>query len=167
LTVRIFRGEAERWTGIPRVLVAQPGRFEDGTTYEVESDRAYRDRLVLKLATIDDATTAAGLRGLHVAVREDLAPPPPDGSHHPEALIGLEVFDVATDRRIGRVEEVMPTAGADLLVVVAETGGVSTDRQEILVPLAEEIVVEIDLDRRRVRIRPPAGLLDLNQERKR
>jgi ribosomal 30S subunit maturation factor RimM len=37
---------------------------------------------------------------------------------------------------------------------------------EILVPLATEICVEIDIAARRIRIQPPEGLLDLNVTRR-
>jgi ribosomal 30S subunit maturation factor RimM len=37
-------------------------------------------------------------------------------------------------------------------------------RGEVLVPLAADICVEVDVAGRRIRINPPEGLLELNQK---
>lgn len=161
LTVRIFMGQAERFTGMPAVWVAAATDPGDGASYRVEADRAYRDRLVLKLAGVDGADAAARLRGCRVAVREDQLTAPVAGEMHPEALVGLEVVDAASGKTIGVVEAVIRTGGVDLLRAVASPAGVP--QREVLIPLAAEIVRRIDLDRRRVEIDPPDGLLDLNE----
>jgi 16S rRNA processing protein RimM len=56
---------------------------------------------------------------------------------------------------IGRVREVMRTGGVELLVVEDEAG------RETLIPMAQSIVVEIDISRKKILIDPPEGLLDL------
>ena len=56
LTVRIFRGEADHWSEVRRVWV-DTGKGES-SMFEVEQARAYRDRLVLKLAGVEDPTAA-------------------------------------------------------------------------------------------------------------
>jgi 16S rRNA processing protein RimM len=144
-----------------RIRLERPGSGGDGRDYTVESDRAYRDRLVLKLAGVDDANSAAGLRGLELLVQEDLAPERPGGEHHPEALIGLEVIDLTTGGLVGRVRDVIPTGAADLLVIVADPRA-SRD-EEILVPQVADIVRSVDLEAGRIEILPPEDLLDLNR----
>ena len=47
------------------------------------------------------------------------------------------------------------TGGAEILVIVDEQG------KERLVPLAESIVIEIDLAAKTIVVDPPEGLLDL------
>ncbi len=62
----------------------------------------------------------------------------------------------ATDgKSIGMVREVMRTGGVEILVVAGDAGG------EFLIPMAQEICVEIDIDRKLVRVDPPEGLLEL------
>ena len=56
---------------------------------------------------------------------------------------------------IGKVREVMRTGGVELLVVENEA------RREILIPMAQSIVVEIDKSSKKISIDPPEGLLDL------
>jgi len=161
--VRIFRGEAEFWTGLDRVWVGAPDG-DGGSFYAIERSRAYRDRLVLKLEGVDDATTAGSLRGRRVAALAESAPQLPPGEHYTSLLVGLEVRDEG-GRVIGTVVDVAPTGGADLLVVVpgVPAEGAPCQGEEILIPLAEGIVEEVDEERGFIRIRPPEGLLDLNR----
>jgi 16S rRNA processing protein RimM len=56
---------------------------------------------------------------------------------------------------IGKVREVMRTGGVELLVVEDESG------RERLIPMAQAIVIDIDLAQRKIMIDPPEGLLDL------
>jgi len=49
----------------------------------------------------------------------------------------------------------MRTGGVELLVVEDEA------RREHLIPLAQAIVVEVDVPRKKILIDPPEGLLDL------
>jgi 16S rRNA processing protein RimM len=127
--------------------------------YEVERSRAYADRLVLKLGGVDDATGAARLRGRGVKVLEQEAPELPPGEHYSASLVGMEVRD-ESGRELGRVRDVVPTGGADLLVVEA-TG---TTAGELLIPMAEEIVEQIDREGCLIRVRLPDGLEELNRE---
>jgi 16S rRNA processing protein RimM len=161
LTVRIFRGEAAHWNEVSRVWIGK-GQG-DATVFEVERSRAYRDRLVLKLAGVEDPNAAAALRGSRVAVAVEDAPELPHGEHYTALLVGMEVVDEG-DRSVGRVIDVMPTGGKDVLVIAPpeDDSTESDEDHEILVPLAEGIA-EVDEAKRVIRIRPPQGLLDLNR----
>jgi len=153
MTVRVASGDAARWSEVAEVWL-QRG---DGAAqrFDVQHERTYRDRWVLKLKGIDDSTAAAQWRGASVAVRRDHAPVLGEFEHWHAALVGMEVF--AADASIGRVRDIQPTAGADLLVVQASDGG------ELLIPLHREIVIDVDEQAKRLRIEPPAGLLELNR----
>jgi 16S rRNA processing protein RimM len=58
-------------------------------------------------------------------------------------------------QRLGTVEDVVSTAGTDLLVVRRDDGN------ELLIPFVSQFVPDVDLDARRVVVDPPEGLLDL------
>jgi len=142
---------------VRQVWIANPvSGVEHG--YEVEHARTYRDRLVLKLRGVDDGDRAARLRGGSVTVSEENAPALAEGEFYGAQLVGLRVLD-ENDRVLGRIVDVVPTGGADLLRVVGEAEG----GDELLVPLAREHVLEIDVDAGRVRVRLPVGLRDLNR----
>jgi 16S rRNA processing protein RimM len=155
LTVKVASGEAGRWTGLTAVLVGEPVRGDaDGAAprhYDVEGTRAYRDRLVLKLKGVDDPTRADALKGLWVFAPAEQVPELPRGVYWVERLVGLDVVD-ERGAPLGKVEDVMPTGGTDLLVVRHPGGG------ELLVPLAESIVLEIGSPAGPVVVRLPEGL---------
>jgi 16S rRNA processing protein RimM len=125
----------------------------EGTAVAVEGSRAYRDRLVLKLDGVGDATTADRLRGVWVLAPAGEVPELPDGEYFVDRLIGLEVED-ATAGPLGRVEDVVETGGVDLLLVRNDVG------RELFVPLAREIVAEVREAEGRVLVRLPDGLLE-------
>ena len=160
MTVRIFAGDAAPWSGVERVLVLEPDA-ETARPVAVESRRAYKDRLVLKLRGIDDPSAAAGLRGCRILVPSDVEPNLKEGTYLAARLVGMEVVD-AGGRVLGHVTDLMPTGGVDLLVVQRSTAIESGEEDELLIPMAREILVSVDQVRRRIDVRLPEGLLELN-----
>lgn len=155
ITVRVPSGYADRWQLLDAVTLGVVGS-EQGKRFRVESSRSYRDRLVLKLESVDDAQTAAELKGLPVAVELDALPELPEGRFFVQRIVGAEVNDVG-GARLGRVAGVIETGGVDVLRIDAHDG------RELLVPMAESILVAVDLDRGRVIVDPPEGLLTINE----
>lgn len=155
LTVKVPGGPADDWLAVRTVWIGPESG--EAHPYEVESSRAYRDRLVLKLRGIDDGNSAERLRGQRVSVLESDAPTPPQGSYHREQLVGLTLVD-QEGRCVGTVTDVVPTAGADLLVV---DRGSATGTVECLVPFVRDFLMELDPAAGRLQMRLPAGLTDL------
>jgi 16S rRNA processing protein RimM len=161
LTVRTL-GAAAGWVGIRRVWV---GTAAEGRFFEVEHSRAYRDRLVLKLAGVDEGNSAAGLRGAVVTVREEEAPALGAGEHYVERLIGLRVVD-ESGCEIGCVEGLVATGGVDVLSVRPRPSGGGEAEESLLIPFAREFVRSVDAERGEISVRVPEGLRDLNRRRK-
>lgn len=153
ITVRVVSGHADRWTELQTVEIERESEVE---THEVESARAYRDRLVLKLRGVDDTGAAVALKGARVLAPEGQVPELPPGVHYAAWLVGLRVRD-EEGAPLGVVADVMETAANDLLVVEHPDG------HEWLVPMVNAVVVEIREDTGEVIVRPPEGLLDLNR----
>ena len=106
----------------------------------VESCWAHKGRFVLKLEGVDSIDDAEALRGQELRIGEDALEPLPPGSYYHHQLRGLRVHDPA-GRDLGTVEDLMETgAGAPVLVVRGARG-------ETLIPLAEEFVRGVDLER--------------------
>ena len=156
ITVVVWFGEAAFWVGLDRVVLERPAR--DASVHRVESARAYRDRLVLKLADIDGPTAAAELRGATVHVSAADAREAAGERFHPALLVGLHAIDEA-GMVLGRVTEVVPTAGAGLLSIEPPAGL----REPWLLPAVPEFVGRIDEAAGTVVVRPPAGLLELDR----
>jgi 16S rRNA processing protein RimM len=147
ITVRVASGDAARWTHLREVLL-------EGRPFRVDHARAYTDRLVLKLAGIEDAGAAVGLKGLEAAAPPGEVPILPEGRYWVSRLLGARVADEARGD-LGTVEDVVETGGTDLLLVREGSG------RERLVPLAREFVVGIDEAAGIIRVRLPEGLYEL------
>lgn len=106
--------------------------------------------------SIGDAEKLAGCEiQVPISARQRL----PAGSYYITDLMGCEVFDGA-GAPLGVVRDVQLTgeeiAGTPLLLLDAPQG-------ELMIPLAGEICVEIDVAARRIEAILPEGLLDLNR----
>ncbi len=156
LTVRDCGDSADQWLSVGRVWIE---REREGRFFEVERSRSYGDRLVLKLQGIDDGNAAAQLRGSRMFVARVDAPALPEGVHYSADLVGMQVVDEA-GRYLGRVEKLVETGGTDLLQVRPQ--GVD-EKEEVLIPLAREFVRKIVEAERRIEVRLPAGLRELNR----
>jgi 16S rRNA processing protein RimM len=132
------------------VLVAPDGQQQ---TRDIEKFRFQKDRVVLKLAGYDDVDAAKELVGYEFAVPEADRVQLEDDEFYDWELEGCTVK--AGDESIGQVRSVLKTGGAEILVVSDANGN------EKLVPLAAEIVVQIDPESKTIVIDPPEGLLDL------
>lgn len=121
----------------------------------IESERPHGGRLCVHFAGIHDRTAAESLTGLLLEAErgDDERPEDPD-EYYDDALVGLVVVTEAGER-VGEVTEVLHLPSQDVLAVRA-----AGDR-EILIPFVSEIVPTVDLRARRVTVRPPEGLLDI------
>jgi 16S rRNA processing protein RimM len=115
--------------------------------------RRQGEAVLLALAGCDSVEAAAALVGRLVALPRAQALPAPPGHVYPWQLVGCRVV-TEDGRAIGEVSGIEPGPAQDLWVVRGR------DREH-LIPAVAEIVIEVDVDARRVVIRPPEGLLDL------
>lgn len=124
-------------------------------TLRIESDRPHGGRLCLHFVGIDDRTGAEALTGLLLEAERAPGERPEDPEeYYDDDLVGLDV-ETESGERVGSVTEVLHLPAQDVLAVRE-----SEAAPEILIPFVSEIVPVVDLDARRVVIRPPAGLLE-------
>ena len=72
-------------------------------------------------------------------------------------LIGLDVYLVSGEY-IGKIENILPTGSNDVYIVGKE-------EKEYLIPAIEDVVKEIDIERKKMIIEPLEGLLELAETR--
>ena len=133
-------------------------RRKDGSpaTMEVATMRMHQGRPVILfkgVASMNDAELLAGME-LRVA-EDDLDELLEDGEFYQRDLIGCAVVTESGDH-IGEVTAVEGERGAMRLVVKGR-------RNEVLIPLADPICT-VDVKAKRITVRPPEGLLELNGE---
>ncbi len=106
----------------------------------------------------DSISDAEKLVGCEVRIPFAERMPLSAGSYYVTDLIGCEVWERG-GASIGRVRDVQPTgeetAGTPVLIVDSPHG-------ELLIPLAQEICVRLDIEARRIEVVVPEGLRELN-----
>jgi 16S rRNA processing protein RimM len=124
------------------------------TPRRITSARFHQGRPVIGLegiATMDDADRLAEAE---LKVPAATLAPLPERTYYRHELVGCEVQDTE-GRLIGEVAAVEGPIEMSRLVVNAPHG-------EVLIPLVDEICVEVAPAERRIRIKAPDGLIELN-----
>jgi 16S rRNA processing protein RimM len=144
--------EPERRFAIGAVLAAARPNGSDARTLTVRTTRWHGERLLVAFAEIADRTAAEAARGLvlRVAIDPDDSPEDPE-EFYDHQLVGLAAY-TTEGVAIGKVTEVIHTAGQDLLAIAAESG-------EVLVPFVQALVPVVDLAAGRLEVADRPGLL--------
>src|SRR5262249_43139532 len=117
----------------------------------VESHWLHKGLVVLKFAGVENISDAEALVGSEIQLpREQRAQL--DVGAYVSDLIGCEVFDQG--RAIGLIKDVQFGAGDAPLLVVGEG--------ELLIPFAQEFIAGIDVAGKRVEMKLPAGILEVD-----
>ncbi len=140
--VELCPGDAERGAPDP-----------DLPCLRVEQSRPFRKGFLVKFAGVDDRNAAELLRNLYVLRPFEELAGLEEGEVFYHQLLGMKV-ETVDGRDLGEVEEVYDLRPAEMLAVRGE-GGVR------LVPFLDSLVVEMDVEGRRLVIDPPEGLLDI------
>jgi 16S rRNA processing protein RimM len=109
----------------------------------------------MKLANCNSLEDASEFVGFEFCVTDTERVPLAEDEYYDFELEGCAA-ELVSGENIGTVQSILKTGGAAILVIVAGKGA------EVLVPLAESIVVDIDTERKRIVIDPPEGLLELS-----
>lgn len=127
-------------------------------TLTVTASRLQNGRPVIGLEGFDTIDAVERLVGQELRVPPDALASLDAHTYYHHDLIGC-VVETVTGARVGEVTGVQGGAAGSLLVIAGQRG-------EILVPLARDICVSVDVPAKRIAIQPPEGLLDLNEKRR-
>ena len=140
----------ERFEGLKDITAVMP----DGERIElkIEDHRFQNDRLVLKFAGYDSVEAAETLRNTEICVLEAEAVELDEDEYFDWQIEGCRV-ETIDGETLGDVRELQRTGGTENLLV---DGG----ERDYLIPFAESICVQIDVEKKLIRVDPPEGLLD-------
>jgi 16S rRNA processing protein RimM len=132
----------DRFQSLRRVFVPAPGASPARAV--VVTDRwPHKGRVVLKFEGVDSIDEAEKYRGIELRIGEDEVEALPAGSYYHYQLKGLKVED-PTGRPLGVAADVLVTGGEAPVLVVRGLGG------EVLIPMAEAFIREVDLEHGRI-----------------
>ncbi len=126
---------------------------EDKKT-NIEKVRYMKETVILKLEGIEDRTAAEALKGKFVYIGEDQLRELPEDTYYIKDLIGLSVID-ENENKIGKLKDIIQNRAQDLYEIELE------NKNKTLIPAVEEFVLEINLDKKFIKVKLLEGILDL------
>lgn len=128
------------------------------TPRRIRDVRFHQGRPIIGLDGIETMDEAEALAGADLRMRASLLPSLPPDTFYRHDLVGCDVRDVS-GVPLGTVVAVDGPMERSCLVVNGPAG-------EVLIPLAADICVRVDPQGRRIDVRMPEGLLELNRTKK-
>ncbi len=151
IRVEILTDYPERIAQHAVLYLAHPEAPDDVEPYPVESARPHKDILLVKLGECDDRDRAEELRGMLVQVPLEDAVPLEEGEYYYFQLEGTDV-ETETGEWLGRIAEVLRGGAHDVFLVRGPRG-------EVLLPAIEDVILELDLEARKMIVHLLPGML--------
>ena len=149
LTAVGLSSKPERYQGLRDVWL-----FGTGERHEVDDVWFHDGTLIFHFRGVDSISAAETLSGSEVRIPAAERVSLDEGEFFQDDLIGCEVVDRRTGASLGRVTRFDDSAASGNLVV----------GEDLLIPFARAICVEIDPAARRIAVDLPEGLKDLNRQ---
>jgi 16S rRNA processing protein RimM len=156
---RIGEVATELFTDFPEKFAERKKLFAllpDDSRRELELEDAWshKGQMVLKFVGVDSISDAEVLIGSEIQIRKQDRAPLEEGATWISDLIGATVTD--QKQPLGTVKDVQFGFGeAPMLIVTA-------GNKELMVPYAADFIVKQDLEAKRIDMKLPAGLLDVD-----
>jgi 16S rRNA processing protein RimM len=146
------------------VMTDFPDRLKPGTylyagdkkqPLKITRRRPHNDGLILGFEGINNAEQTAKYRAQTVYVFAEDRPALPEGEYYHHQVLGLTVVDEA-GVVLGTLTEIIETGANDVYVV--SDGG--NPAREILIPAIKQVLLDVDLDKKTMRVHLLPGLVD-------
>jgi 16S rRNA processing protein RimM len=176
LVARLVRPHGRRGELVAEILTDFPEKFHQRTRLflippervgsrpreiDLENFWFLRSRIVLKFRGVETINDAEALRGFAVAIPAAERAPLEPGSVYLSDLIGCRLIDLNRDPAdVGEIVDLDRGSSNSDLLVVRRTG--SKRSEDLLIPFVREYLVRVDTANRRVEMRLPAGLAEIN-----
>lgn len=139
----------EEYLELESVFVDQNGKL---IPFFIESIAIRGDKAYIAFEDIENIDQATPLVSSSLYLPLDNLPKLPVGKYYYHQLIGLNLYN--GDELVGSVKEVYDLPNNRLL-------GVDHQGTEVLIPLEDEIIKTVDLDKGEIRADLPEGLIDV------
>lgn len=141
-------------TDFPERLKAGSKVFvgEEHRPLRIKSCRSHQKGMLVCFDNFSTPEAVGFLRNWMVYVKASDLPSLPKGEYYHHQVIGMRVVD-ETNTLLGIVADIIPTGANDVFVISQEGGG------EFLLPMVDEMVISIDLEKKEICARPMPGLI--------
>lgn len=120
---------------------------------EVTGVKFFKQFAILKFKGYDQINEIEKYKGCDLMVTRENAVPLAENEYYIADLIGMEVFS-DEGKRLGILDDVLQTGANDVYVVKTSAG------KEILLPVIDECILDVNLQNNRVTAHMMPGLLD-------
>jgi len=120
------------------------------TSVELDWIKSHTGTPLISFKGVTDRDRAEALIGAELFIPETELPELDEDTYYWFELIGIEVYNTQEDY-LGRITSIFPTGSNDVYVVKDKT-------KEVLIPALESVVIDIDLELKRMRVDLPEGL---------
>ncbi|MCD8234839.1 MAG: ribosome maturation factor RimM [Cloacibacillus porcorum] len=144
----------ERFLGMKELDVTVAGKSM--RTFKVRRIEPYegKNTFFLRLQRVEDRDAAETLKGALITVAEDERVELEEDEYWLDDIIGLTVFDKATDGRLGEITEVICTGSNDVYVVKTPEGASKA------IPAIADVIEKVDVANSTMTVNIPEGLWD-------
>lgn len=152
-----IKGEVriEPWCDSPQFLSEFKKLYldENGETFIEVKSRPHKNITLAKIKGVETVEQAEKFRGKVVYInRDDIILE--DGVNFVQDLIGLEVKDADNDNTYGKITDVLRTGANDVYEIT------DSNNKKYLAPVIDDVIVEKNIDKGYVLIRPMKGIFD-------
>jgi 16S rRNA processing protein RimM len=122
------------------------------TPARIRNTRWQAPAMLIAFERYETREEAGLLRNLLVHVRADDRPPLDEGEYYHHQLLGMQVIEESGEY-LGVLSGILETGANDVFIVTTPEG------REVLLPATDEVLLEIDLDRKQMRVHLLPGLI--------
>jgi 16S rRNA processing protein RimM len=123
----------------------------------IRKRRPHKDGLLLTFEDITTPEQVGLLRNQMLSIPAVDRPPLPEGEYYHHQILGLSVVD-ENGQELGKLAEILETGANDVYVVTRDDG------TELLLPAISDVVLDVDLPRKTMRVHLLPGLIREERE---
>jgi 16S rRNA processing protein RimM len=120
---------------------------------EIEYIRFHKQFVIIKFFDVDSIDEAEKLKNYQVLIDESEKYLLPEDNYYVSDLMDCEVY-LKSGKYLGKLIDVVDTLGADIFLVKGQ-------EKEYMLPASHELILEIDLENKKIIVDPIPGILDL------
>lgn len=150
--VKVFptTDDPERFRALKKVYL------DTGSQYmplKVRGVKFFKNQVIMKFEEIQDINEAERYRGRDLLIDREQAVPLAENENFIVDLIDMDVYE-ENGNRLGTLTDVLKTGANDVYVVETDEG------KEILLPAIPSCILEADVEKAKMVVRIPEGLLE-------
>ncbi len=128
-------------------------RGDDFKELEIEYIRFHKQFVIIKFFDINSINEAEELKNYQVLIDESEKYLLPEDNFYVSDLIDCEVY-LESGKYLGKLKDVVDTSGTDIFLVAGQD-------KEYMLPASRDMILEIDLENKKIIVDPIPGILDL------